>query len=324
MPVPEVTLTGSALTGVAPHLMALPVAQMPAKVKLGRNRPKVRPPVLKLKSYLTTFGATPPPPSVDYYTKAAAATSHMYLNDQYGCCVVSEKAHKLGIWSANDTDSGGTVIATDNEIYQQYQEWCGPGDNGCVITQVLDIIKARGMKAGGKTYKIDGYVEADWTNKLEVQVALYLFGGLTIGVNLPQAWTQNAVWDVTNTQIVGGHDVGPCGYNAQGVQVTSWGRIYTITWQAFLQNRWVEEMYVPLGPLWYNSDKLAPNGLDVAALLADLDKLGGGVIPDVGPPSPPVPPTPVPPTPVPPFPPGPTPIKFRFDGTFTGTVTPID
>jgi hypothetical protein len=190
-------------------------------VKLGRRRPDFSKPRarLRLSKYLK---APTPPPAVDYAAKASASLSRMYLNDRFGDCVIAGKAHAIGVWSANE--SGTPILATDDEIYAAYQGICGPGDNGCVITHVLDTLRDRGIVLGGKARRIDGYVDVDWTNQVEVQVAILLFGAVTIGVNLPAAWQGAAkVWDVTNTGIVGGHDVTLVGYDAARVTVSTWG-----------------------------------------------------------------------------------------------------
>ncbi len=283
---------------------------------LGRIRPKSRPQVLAFAHYFdASLLTTPPPAVVDYSAKAMASLSRMYRNDVEGDCVIAGKLHQLGLWSGNDADSGGIVLATDAEAHAQYVGICGPGDRGCSITAVLNYQKANGLVAGGKAYKIDGYVSVDWRNKLEVQVALYLFGSLSFGVNLPQAWAdspEGGLWDVTNTQIVGGHDVSAVGYNATGVVIATWGGLRTITWAAMASSRWLEECYAVLAPLWYGSDKVAPCGVNAAKLAADLQLLGGGTIPPIDPepiPVPPVPPTP----PVPPLPPVPVPSVLGWD-----------
>lgn len=302
MTVVRVELTGNARWGLEPGFRALDEREaLPQEVCLGRIRPKAHPAVLRLTNYLTSDQmSTPPPTATHWRVKASEALGRMYLNDRYGDCVIAGKAHALGIWSANDSDSGGTILASDNEILQQYQAICGPGDQGCVITNVLDVMRARGFLAGGKLHVIDGYVAVDWTNKLEVQVSIALFAACTIGINLPQAWLNSATWDVTESPIVGGHDVTPLDYDAQGVYVSSWGRLYCITWPAFLSRRWLEEMYVILAPAWYGNDKLAASGVNVATLQDDLAKLANGIIPDPAPqpPEPPEPPgPPLPPTP---------------------------
>jgi hypothetical protein len=316
--VPTIQLSGSARYGVAKHLMSSEqMLRMPQKVRLGRKRPKARPQALALAHYLD-LSAVSLPPLVDYSAKAMQALSRMYMNDRYGCCVIAGKYHIGGVLTGNE--SGTPIVGTDQEVYQQYQSICGPGDNGCVITDVLDVFRTRGLPFGGKAHKIDGYVSCNWTNKDLVKAALYLFGNLTLGVNLPDAWTKNDVWDTTSSQIVGGHDVCAVGYNDQGVTIASWGRLYLITWQAFTSRTWLEELYVLLGPDWYGADNLAPNGVNVSALKDDLAKISGGNVPPIDP-TPIPPPTPVPPSPVPTPPPAPTPTP-AFTVTFARDVPP--
>ncbi len=277
-------------------------------VKLGRKAPRPGRAVLRFASYFDPSKVPVPPASVDYSAKAMPALQRMYLNDTYGDCVIAGKGHALGVWTGNE--DGTPIQATDQEIYATYQSWCGPGDNGCVITDVLDRMKSQGFTASGQAYKIDGYVAIDWTNKVEVQIALLIFGALTLGINLPAAWDGSGpVWDVTNSRIVGGHDVTAVGYDAQGVQISSWGKIYTITWAAFLSRNWLEECYAILSPNWYDKANVSPSGFDSSTLAADLAKLAGGVIPDITP-TPVVPPSP----PSPPSPPAPVPQNLVFVG----------
>lgn len=301
-----VTLSDEALIGVGPARTRGLMAQLPKTVRLGRIRPKARPMVPRLRAYFTASVPTPPA-SINRRDKAAISLARMYMNDVKGCCVISGKAHALGVTSANDTDSGGVVLATDTEILQQYESICGPGDRGCVITDVLDVMRSSGFVAGGRRFKIDGYVAVDWTDQLEVKVCQVVFGATTIGINLPQAWTTKSVWEPTTSRIVGGHDVTPIDYGPEGVYVSSWGRIYLITWPAFTSRMWLEEMYAILYQNWYGSDRLAPNGIDATTLKNDLDKLGSGTLPDIEPTPPPAPvppPSPPLPPPLPPVPPG--------------------
>lgn len=283
-----IELTGSALTGIAPH-SALMSSPLPRRVCLGRIAPKAQPSALKLESYMSFESSGPLPASTNRREKAMRSLGRMYMNDRYGCCVFSGKAHNLGLWSANDSDSPGEVFATDAEIEKQYFDYTGGRDVGANIASVLDIVRAKGFMASGRLYKIDGYVSVDWTNKELVKAAILLLGACSIGFDLPGAWQNSAVWDLTNSGIIGGHDVSPIDYDEQGVYVSSWGRIYLMTWAAFLSRRWIGEMYAILDPLWYNSDMIAPTGLDAKRLREDLAKIGNGIIPDIQPPPPPVP-----------------------------------
>lgn len=344
-----VQLTGGAAIGIGgtPEIMSLypgiesTYRALPNLVYLGRKTPHATrgKPMLALQDYVDKMKNIPAPDKVDWYTKAAASIARMYLNDTYGDCVIAGKAHALGVWSANDPDSGGLVLATDQEIYSQYQSICGPGDNGCVITDVLDAMVSNGFLAGGKRYPLAGYVSADWTSKELTQKGLAIFGPGCIGINLPGAWTSNGIWDVTNTSIVGGHDVTPAGYGnsvlgttADGVVICSWGRLYLITWAAWTSRKWLEELYfmVPT-KLWTGADGISPSGVDINTLMADLAAIRGGGVPPMPDPNPPTPPTPpVPPVPpVPPTPPAPIAfpayagtlaLKVPILGTFTGQI----
>lgn len=270
--------------------------------RLGCIKPKAPKQALRLACYLDSYAETHPPETVDYATKAQTALARMLLNDRYGCCVMSGAFHELGVWTGNDSDSGGLVMPTDAEVQQQYFKLTGGHDNGLVITDVLDFQKAHGLIAAGKTYQIDGYVAIDPTNPIELRVALYLFGAIKFGTDWYTSDANNeangAVIGRQRGRDLGGHDVEGCGYDGTGVKISSHGMVYTMTWDRIAQ---MSEAYAPLSPNWYGNDKLAPCGIDVTALRDDLAKLAGGQIPDITP-TPPAPqptPTPVPPAPTP-------------------------
>lgn len=253
--------------------------------RLGRRRPVAPVTVAAFSRYLDfkALANQPPPESVDYAAKAQASIARMYLNDREGDCVIAGKAHNVGVWTGND--AGTPALVADATIHRTYQSWCGPGDHGCVITEVLDRFQRDGFPMDDGPHKIDGYAHVDHTNKVEVQVALYLFGALTLGVNLPQAWADGKdVWDVTDSPIVGGHDVSAVGYNPTGVVIATWGGLRTITWAAFASKKWIEECWAMLSPDWYGSDKRPPvPGADLATLQADLKALAEGRTPTVPP-----------------------------------------
>lgn len=285
------------------RILVFPGGKARATVKLGKH-------------FNAAKDSSPPPAKVDWYTKAKASLDRVYLNDQYGDCVIAGKYHQVGVWSANDNTQGeqSAVVGSDQEVLSMYHTICGAGDNGCIITDVLDYFKNRGLPFNGTVHKIDGYVSLDWTNKLLVQVAIEVFGSLTIGINLPNDWTcTDCTWDVTNARIVGGHDVCCVGYDEKGVQIATWGGIVTITWAAFLKTTWIEECYAELSPDWYGQDKMAANGINYDTLLADLKQIGGGGVPDPGP-------GPTPPPPPPPPPPVEHQVVVIPDQTVTGTV----
>lgn len=227
------------------------------------------------------------PAAVDWSSKAHNVVRRMYLNDQLGCCVFSSRYHQLGFMTGADTGTG--LEAKDSEIADAYRRACGPGDNGCNMSVVNQYQQQVGLSVNGKIHKTSGSVSIDHTNKELIKAGIYFFGGVNVGLSLPNSWYESAdgtTWDFTNTQIVGGHEVQAFGYNDKGVLISTWGGTRTITWAAFTSDRYIDETYVTLSPDWVGSDSLAPNGVDVATLEKDLALIAGGtvpVLPDPGP-----------------------------------------
>lgn len=257
--------------------------------RLGRIEPTEPVDVPALANYcdFPRLFASPPPASVDYYTAAHSSMVRPYLNDRYGICVIAGKYHAVGAWSAADAE-GPVIEGTDQEAYNHYQEICGPGDNGCVITRVLKYFQDKGLLFNGVRRKIDGYAHVDWTNKLLVQLGIYLFGGLTVGFRVPQAWVGAKHWTSENGRNIGpgGHDVELVGYDEQGVKVSTWGYIADWDWDCFMQRKWTGECWVKLGQDWYGKDQKAAAvpGLNLDLLKSDFKAIAEGrapVIPTV-------------------------------------------
>ena len=291
MTVATVQLTGGGCTGltVNPRHLALCNA-LPTTVRLGRNPPRVPFRAPNIAPYMKALmkGQTIPD-KIDWYTKAAESIARMYLNDTYGDCVVASAGHRCGVWSANDPDSADSIVlAKDAEIKSEYFYLTGGSDSGLNIQDALTYWTTTGFLANGKRYKNLDFVGFDWTSKELTQIVIALFGTVCIGINLPNAWTSSAVWDVTNSYIVGGHDVSGFGYGkatvvdayADGVVIASWGRLYLITWAAWTRRTWLEEAWAIVPQyLWTGADKMAPSLANLDQLVADLAVIKSGGIP---------------------------------------------
>lgn len=283
-------------------------ATMPAFVgaisgrHLGRRRPtaEMKRRALPFSPFLKRMGAKPPPDSVDYVAKARASLGQILGNDQYGDCTIAAALHEGAVKTAHQP-GGAERVPTVNEAVKQYVQVCGPGDNGCYIPEVLDWQRDKGLQVGGKLVRSDGYVSCELGDQLAAKIACYLFGGLHLGINLPRDWYTHAdegfTWDVTDSDIVGGHSVAVVGYDSSGLKISTWGKVGTMTWNAFADRRFVEECYATLSPDWYSAAGVDQHGVNVQALLDALAAIRAGgdpVIPDG--------PTPTPPTPTPPTP----------------------
>jgi hypothetical protein len=285
--------------------------------KLGRIKPKAIYDTPQFKILVLYDGRTKVVPKLGHYrtaphkakaavvttnwlAKMTAAVAEFYDNQNVGDCVIASILKVFGGWTGNEL--GTPALSSDAEANQTYVTICGPGDQGCVITDVLDYAKSTGVPVGGAVHKIQGYVAIDNTNQEEVQAAVSTFGpAVKLGINLPQAWYDAATgsgfkWDVTSSPSIGGHDVDGIDVNAAGLVFGTWAMWGSMTWAALADKAIVEEAYCLLGPDWDSLAGIAPNGINAAALAADLALLGQGVlpIPGVGP-TPVVPPV-VPPT----------------------------
>jgi hypothetical protein len=272
--------------------------------------------------YDRTKDQAAPPVTTNWLAKCVAAIKLTYGNTQQGDCVIASLLHMIGGWTGNEL--GTPALSNDTEALATYVKVCGPGDNGCVIADVLTYAQQTGIPVSGVTHKIAGFASIDWTNQNLVQVAVEVFGpAVKLGINLPQSWYDAAtsdgfIWDTppSNDTIAGGHDVPIIDITADGVVIATWGMSGTITWAGLTSKvagqGVVDESYVSLSPDWDSQDNLAPNGINATTLANDLALVNAGNIPPVDPnPSPTPTPTPVPvPTPTP----SPTP---NGDPTFT-------
>lgn len=286
----EFNLSGEALHGYDPtphqRTLAMSAPHGVHTVKLGRKKPKATRASLPLDKYLTDELLSTLPVEFSWMDKAQTAIDQMYGNDRWGDCVIASLLKIFGVASGND--AGKILISSTQEAYDNYQEQCGPGDNGCSIADSLDFTRDHGIKINGIRRKIDGYVRIDWTRPEIVKAAIYLFCNNKFGINLPSAWQSASIWGPTSSPIIGGHDVPAFAWNAQGVIIASWARKYLVTWEALAKGMpYFDEAYVVLLPDWYGADNLSPGSFKSEALRADLQLLSSGTVPPLVPVTPP-------------------------------------
>lgn len=278
-------------------------------IKFGRKRSPRGAMKLHFRDFLLKSVPTPPP-SVDYSVQASAILSDVFLNDQLGDCVIAGGYHIEGQATAN---AGDPFHATSAQITADYSAIGGyvPGDpstdNGCNLQDAMNYWMSKGFANGTKLL---GWLAIDPTNKAELMLALYLFENLYFGIELPDTWItpfpsgDGFVWDVGTPDPQNGHCVEGDGYNAQGVQIDSWGLEGTLTWAAIAQLCTTNaggEVYVMLTPdIMAKAQTKAPSGVAWTDIIAAFDQMGGTVPVPVAPPAPVQPPAPAPsPTPAP-------------------------
>lgn len=220
------------------------------------------------------------PDSWDGYLGGKAAPQ-MYANNQYGDCTIAGLANHARIQAA--VDGRPLPEFTDQEIVEFYFKLSGGKDTGLIETDVLDHVVKHGFPNDGR-YKFIGRATIDHTDWDALQMASYLFGGVYLGVGLPErAQSMGEHWSVQgdgktgpdapwswggHCMVMSGHDLTPSPADKPGQAV---GNVSLATWGSvvYATKHWLsvytDEAYVLLD----ESHLLMP-GIDSAALLAAL------------------------------------------------------
>jgi hypothetical protein len=243
-------------------------------LRLGKERPVFDSRTLQLGRYLTA-ALEPPPAAVDYGT--AVPNWPMYFNDQYGDCTCAAAAHMVQNWTANGK---GEVTPDPQAVLRFYEHFTSPGpENGCSMLAVLKYWRSKGL--GGDT--IAAFTSVELTNQVQASDAVNLFGGLYIGVALPDFAVQGDVltvpWAVPPSGPVGpaapnpqnGHCIPAVGYDARNLYVVTWGTMKSMSWPFYCA--YADEAYAVLSQDFLDGKGQTPTGLDLAQLNADLTTL---------------------------------------------------
>lgn len=244
-----------------------------ASMRLGRKAVKRDSRTLQFATYVQPGVLPPAPLEVDYM--GATKDWGMMLNDQLGCCTIAGGFHLSQFWSW--MVHGVVPTVPDAVIQSYYSKWDGyvagqPNtDNGGVELDVLTDWKSQTLNE----IPIIGFVSVDYTDPVQVQQAMWLFGGLYIGVELPISAQDQDVWDAVSGHkgkpgSWGGHCVAVGKGTQDGVRTcVTWGAAKDMT-KAFW-DKYVDECYAALSPAWIDSAKtVAPNGFNLDQLTDDL------------------------------------------------------
>ena len=240
--------------------------------RLGRLPVRHDPRTLRLASYLRPT-LPESPPAVDYADLVRKWP--MYRNDELGCCTMAMVGHQVQAWTAEGR--GRRVDLPEAAIVRAYSAVSGydPGDpstdRGAVMLDVMRYWRSAGV--GG--HLIGAFASVRPSDAETVRVALWLFGGLSVGVSLPRTAEGQRVWDVVADAPEadraagswGGHAISLLSYDRDGLTCITWGAPLRMTWR-FLAT-YGDEAFAALSRDFLAGGR-APNGFDVAALSAGL------------------------------------------------------
>lgn len=237
---------------------------------------------LALARHIDQLGPAPAS-SGGYYRAVEAAVGGpngwgMFLNERIGDCTIADRAHKLMLRTAN---AGQMIVPADTDVLNAYSGLTGydpsqadaqgnnPTDRGADEISVCKYDRDVGLCG----HKSENFASVDWHNADHLKWAIQLFGGVSIGIQVP-GYMENQ-FDLGETLHLGpsdallpeGHDIYFCDYEGDVFEIVTWGRRVQGD-LSFL--RCVDECLVELYPDWITAAGTAPSGLDMAGLVADL------------------------------------------------------
>ena len=246
-------------------------------MKLGRLPKKFNPKTLKLSKYLESPLVTAPPPPPEKVWREYKVPSDqwgMFGNDTIGDCTCACIAHMLMLVTAH---TGTMIVPSESDVITAYSAVSGydpstgANDNGAAITDVLNYWQTNGISG----HKILGWAEIDYTNIDQIKQAIWLFGGVDLGVNIAQAameqFSAGQSWEVVPDDggIEGGHSIPNFGYGSDGTNCITWAQRQAMSWVWFA--KYVEEAYAVITQDWIvQATQETPSGFDLATLQTDL------------------------------------------------------
>ena len=248
------------------------LADVRQRLKLGKKPAVYDSRTLVLEKYVAL--ATPAPPKEVDWTDGQKEWGVM-LNDQIGDCTCAAAGHLIQAWTANATAERtlpDSAILAAYEAVGGYDPSNPDTDQGASILDVVNYWRRTGI--GGD--KIGAFVTMNPRNQALVQIAIDWFGGIDVGLELPLSAQDETVWCQSNNPSEnqpgswGGHSVAIVGYNGAGLTCITWGEPLLMTWGFFCI--YCSEAYAMLDADWLKADFVAPNGLNLAQLKADLAK----------------------------------------------------
>lgn len=230
-------------------------------VKLGKKPTKHDSRTFMLAKYLST--SLPAPPATVDNTKGRTAWG-MMLNDTIGDCTIAAAGHMTEEWTG--TTPADPCILLAYEAVSGYNPANPASDTGCYCIDVLNYWRQTGIC----NHKITAFAKPSPTIT-HLKQAIYLFGGVYIGVELPLSAQGQTVWtwepDSKGGAVGswGGHCVPVVGYDEHRLTFISWGQVMQMTYGFW--DKYVSESYAPLSSEW------SLPGFNFTQLQADLAAL---------------------------------------------------
>jgi hypothetical protein len=236
--------------------------------KLGKLPAKVDKRTIKLSSVIRKKFLPELPPTYDIdFGLGGINDQRMFGNDQYGCCVISARAHQT--LRFEKYEAGVQPKITDQEVINQYLKETGGPDTGLYLLESLKSWRKSGWAIGDKTYNIYAFASINWKDHEEVKRCIHLLGGVNFGMLVferdIEQFEAGEGWELTpySGSLEGGHGVYAYayGYNDDGITCMTWGKRQYMSWDFWdarvdeaygivdNRNEWVEDSPVDVAKL---------------------------------------------------------------------------
>ena len=246
---------------------------MITKYKFGKKPYVSDPRSLQLKSYFKE-SLQPPPLEIHWPNPDPLG---MLLNDQLGCCAIAGPCHAEMVWRQTN---GIYFFPTDADVLAAYEAVGGyvegdpSTDQGCNLLEVLKYWKNTGI-AGRK---IGAFAEVDFHDIEQLKRSIALFGTVIVGWALPASLDDNAtIWTPPPNSLGAnapqdGHCTILSGYSQDGIlDNITWGEKIGATFSYVPYC--MDECWVAFSNDWLMNPNEAPNDIDIATLMQDLNQL---------------------------------------------------
>ena len=178
------------------------------------------------------------------------------------------------------------IMSSGRVIYRVYAWFSADGgynpndensDQGASMLTALNYWRNVGIIVQGERHKIGGYVSINATDLDEVRSAIWMFGNLFTGVQLPVSVQAADDWTVPDGGIYGpagqvggwgGHCIPTMAESPETLTCVTWGERLKMSHNFLLD--YADECYAVLSADWLNSVGKAPAGFDLAALKRDI------------------------------------------------------
>ena len=245
-----------------------------ANMRLGKKAALTPAHLPTLSRYAVSAPLPRPPAKVDW---SNGVPWPIFANDQVGDCVIAAMMHAVA--AAQRWSEGAAVVQPDKIALANYTAFGKylPGhpetDNGLVIAEAMDDWRVNGLTTEQGLNRARGVARIERLTQLKS--ALWLFGPLLLGLQMPASAQSQDVWTKPDNLegdnapgSWGGHCVLLVGLDADGTaSLVTWGAVKRA--EAGWLTAYLDEAWIAVQAAWVESGT-TPCGVLADHIVADM------------------------------------------------------